>query len=123
MKKKKVQNVEEQEEQEEYKPWLLHNISPQVRKMAKESAGKYNAKVSEWVTHAIIKTHKSEEGQIVHVETFSELIDELPNKEFMKNWFLGLRGKIEDLSEKIDEAYKLKVNKKPWWKFWSRKSD
>ncbi len=64
-----------------------------------------------------------EQGQIVHLETFSELMEEYPNKEFMKNWFLGLRGKIEDLSEKIDEVYGLKPSQKPWWKFWSRKSD
>lgn len=120
MKKKKPQPEERKEiqEKQENKPWLLNDISPQVRKMAKESAGKYNAKVSEWVTHAIIKTHKIEQGQIVHLETFSELMEEYPNKEFMKNWFLGLRGKIEDLSEKIDEVYGVKPSKKPWWKFW-----
>jgi len=31
---------------------------------------------------------------------------------------LGLKGKIEDLSKKLDETYKPKLNHKPWWKFW-----
>ncbi len=76
-------------------------------------------KVAVWVTHAIIKTHENEEGQTVDLETFSDLMEEYPDKEFMKNWFLGLRGKIEDLSEKFDGIYGQKVVRKRWWNFWS----
>jgi hypothetical protein len=121
MKKKKAQPEEEREEEEEpeaYKPWMLQNISPQVRKMAKECAAKHNVKLAQWVTHAIITTYENEHGQTVHMETFAELMDEYPDKEFIKNWFLGLRGKIEDLSEKLDELYKPEANRKRWWKFW-----
>ena len=119
MKKKKAQNDEEREEPGESKPWLLMNISPQVREMAKDSARKHNVKVAEWVTHAIIKTHRSGEDETVHVKMLSELMEEFPDKEFMKNWFIGLRGKIEDLSEKIDKTYtQTKIKHRPWWKFW-----
>jgi hypothetical protein len=118
MKKKKPQ-PEEREEPGEYKPWALLNVSPQVKEIAKESAKKHNVKLAEWVTHAIIKTYENERGQTIHIETFAELMEEYPDKEFIKNWFLGLRGKIEDLSEKIDGICKPQVERKTWWKFWS----
>jgi hypothetical protein len=117
MKKNKTQNVD-REEVEEDKPWLLNNISPKIRKIAKDSARKHNVKVAEWVTHAIITTYQGEEGETVHVQTLSELMEEFPDKEFMKNWFIGLRGKIDELSKKIEETYKPLVECKPWWKFW-----
>ena len=103
---------------QEYKPWMLMNISPEVREMAKNSAAKHNVKVAEWVIHAIIKTRQMEEGQTNDNKPFSGGIEEYPDKEFITNLFLGLRGKIEDLSKKLDETYKLKLNHKPWWKFW-----
>jgi hypothetical protein len=34
-------------------------------------------------------------------------------RDFGKGW-----EKIEDLSEKLDEVYKPKANRKRWWKFW-----
>ena len=61
MKKKKTQN--EREEAEENKPWLLQNIAPQVREIAKDSARKHNVKVAEWVTHAILATYQSGERE------------------------------------------------------------
>jgi hypothetical protein len=114
MKKKKIQNVK-LEEAEEHKPWLLQNIAPEVRKIARDSARKHNVKVSEWVTHAIIKTYESGEEETVDIQTFSEMMEEFPDKEFMKNWFIGLRGKIDELSQKIEETYE---PRKRWWKFW-----
>ncbi len=103
---------------QEYKPWLLMNVSHNIREMAKNSAAKHNMKVAEWVINAIIKTHRGEKEQTVDIETFAELTEEYPDKEFIKNWFLVLTGKIEDLSEKIDGVYKTKVERKPWYKFW-----
>lgn len=120
MKKKKTQNVEweKSESEEEYKPWLINNISPKVRKIAKDSARKNNVKVAEWVTHAIIKTYESGEEETVDIQTFSEMMEEFPDKEFMKSWFIGLRGKIDELSKKIDGTCKPLVERKTWWKFW-----
>lgn len=106
------------EEVEEHKPWLLQNIAPEVRKIARDSARKHNVKVSEWVTHAIIKTYESGEEETVDIQTFSEMMEEFPDKEFMKSWFIGLRGKIDELSQKIDGTCKLSFQHKPWWKFW-----
>jgi predicted HicB family RNase H-like nuclease len=103
---------------QEYKPWMLMNISPDIREMAKDSAAKHKVKVAEWVIHAILKTRQIEEGQTVDIEPFSGSIEDYPDKEFITNLFSGLRGKIEDLSKKVDETYKPKVNHKPWWKFW-----
>ena len=103
---------------QEYKPWMLMNISPDIREIAKDSAAKHNVKVAEWVIHAIIKTRQIEEGQTVDIEPFSGGIEDYPDKEFITNLFLGLRVKIEDLSKKVDENYKPKLNHKPWWKFW-----
>jgi hypothetical protein len=112
MKKKK--NAE-REEARENKPWLLQNIAPEVRKIAKDAARKHNVKVAEWVTHAIIKTYKrGEEEETVDTQTFSEMMEEFPDKEFMKSWFIGLRGKIDDLSKKIEETCEAR---RPWWKF------
>jgi hypothetical protein len=104
---------------QEYKPWLLMNVSPNIREMAKGSAEKHNMKVAEWVINAIIKTHRMEEEQTVDIETFAEFTEEYHDKDFIKNLFLVLSGKIEDLSGKIDGVYKSKVERKPWWKFWS----
>lgn len=104
---------------QEYKPWLLMNVSPDIRKMAKDSAAKHNMKVANWVINAIIKSHRGEEEQTVDIETFAELTEKYPDKEFIKNWFLVLTREIECLSEKIEGVYKTKVERKPWWKFWS----
>lgn len=120
MKKKKTQKGE-RKKAEEYKPWLLKNIAPDVRKIAKDSAKEHNVKISEWVAYAIIKTHQRgehEEEETVDVKTFSEMMEEFPDKEFMKSWFVGLRGKIDELSKKIDGTCKLSFQNKPWWKFW-----
>ena len=87
--------------------------------MAKDSAGKHKMKVAEWVTHAVIKTHQDEEDQTIHIENFSDLMEEYPDKEFMKNWFLDLKSKINELSKKLDENYKPKISQKSWWKLWS----
>lgn len=76
-------------------------------------------KVADWVINAIIKARQGEEGQTIDIETFAELTEGYPDKEFIKNWFLVLTGKIEALSEKIERVYKTKVECKPWWKFWS----
>ena len=119
MKKKKGQAME-WEEAEEHKPWLLKNVAPEVRKIAKDSARKHNVKISEWVVYAIIKTYqreKNEEEETVDIQTFSEMMDGLPDKKFMKSWFVGLRGKIDELSKKIHGTCKLDVHK-TWWKFW-----
>ena len=102
---------------QEHKPWMLMNVSPDIRKIARNSAAKHNMKVAEWVIHAIIKTRQIEEGQTVDLEPFSGGMEEYPDKEFITNLFFGLRGKIEDLSKKIDRAYKPQVKYKPWWKF------
>ena len=104
---------------QEHKPWLLTNIPPDIREMAKDSAAKHNIKVADWVINAIIKAHRSEEEQTVDIETFAELTEEHPDKEFIKNLFLVLSGKIEGISEKIEGIYKMKIECKPWWKFWS----
>lgn len=117
MKKNKVQ--QKGRKAQEYKPWMLMNVSPDIREMAKDSAAKHNLKVADWVINAIIKTHRGEEEKTVDIETFSEPMEEHPDKEFIKNLFLVLSGKIEDLSEKIDVIYKPKVERKPWWKFLS----
>ena len=121
MKKKKAQYVqkEEQEEEQVLKPWMLQNISPEVRRIAKESAIKHNVKVSQWVTHSIITTYQNEKEQTVHIDTFAELIEDLPSREFMRNSFIGLREKIEDLTQKIENGGKVIPNQKPWWKFWA----
>ena len=119
MKKKKAQDIE-REEAEEHKPWLLQNVAPEVRKIAKDSARKHNVKISEWVAYAIIKTYQREENEeeeAVDIKTFSEMMEGFPDKEFMKSWFIGLRGKIDELSKKIDGTCKLDAHK-PWWKFW-----
>lgn len=104
---------------QEYKPWLLMNVSPNIREMAKDSAAKHNMKVADWVINAIIKAHRGEEEQTVDIETFAEITEGYPDKEFIKSLFLVLTGKIEDLSKKIEMVYKTKVERKPWWKFWS----
>jgi len=121
MKKKNTKNVE-REDAEEHKPWLLQNIAPQVREIAKDSARKHNVKVAEWVTHAVLTAYQSEgireEEETVHIQTLSELMEEFPDKEFMKSWFVGLRGKIDELSQKIDGTCELLGARRPWWKFW-----
>jgi hypothetical protein len=104
---------------QEYKPWMLMNVSPEIREIARDSAAKHNVKVAEWVIHAIIKTRQIEEGQPVDLEPFASGIEEYHDKEFITNLFLGLSGKIEGLSEKIDMVYKPKISKKPWWNLWS----
>jgi len=104
---------------QEYKPWLLMNVSPNIREMARNSAAKHNMKVADWVINAIIKAHQSEDEQTVDIETFAKLTEEYPDKEFIKNCFLVMTGKIEDLSEKIEGGYKTKVECNQWWKFWS----
>lgn len=120
MKKKKTQNVEPKET-EGHKPWMLLDIAPEVRKVAKDSAQKHNVKVAEWVSYAIIKTWEgaqSGEDDTIDKRTFAEMMEELPDREFMRNSFISLRGKIDELSQKIDGTYKPSVQDKPWWKFW-----
>jgi hypothetical protein len=77
---------------QEYKPWLLMNVSPNIREMAKDSAAKHNMKVADWVINAIIKAHRGEEEQTVDIETFAELTEEYPDKEFIKNGLNYRRG-------------------------------
>ena len=66
----------------------------------------------------IIKTYESGEEETVDIQTFSEMMEGFPDKEFMKSCFIGLRGKIDELSKKIDGTCKLSFQNKPWWKFW-----
>ena len=113
MKKNKPQIEEKQDAREELKPWMLQNISPQVRKIAKDCAREQGIKIGEWVTHAIIKSYQNEQDETDHVQSFSEIMEEYPNKAFMKAWFIDLRDKIVDLSEKIEKT------EKPWWRFWA----
>lgn len=120
MKKKKTQNVESKET-EGHKPWMLLDIAPEVRKVAKDSAQKHNVKVAEWVAYAIIKTWEgaqSGEDDTIDKRTFAEMMEELPDREFMRNSFISLRGKIDELSQKIDGTYKPSSEGKKWWKFW-----
>ena len=124
MKKKKPKNAG-REEANEYKPWMLKNISPKTRKMAKDCAREQNWKVGDWVEYAILKTSQgeggesSEEGEgTIDAETFSEMMERLPDKEFMRKWFIDLIGEIGKLSEKMDGIYKPpSVERKPWWPF------
>ena len=85
MKKNKTQPKGRQVQ--EYKPWMLMNISPDVREMAKNSAAKHNVKVAEWVIHAIIKTRQIEEGKTNDNKPFSGGIEEYPDKEREQNNF------------------------------------
>ena len=123
MKKKKPKNAG-REKTNEYKPWMLKNISPKARKMAKECAREQNWKVGDWVEYAILKTSQgeggesSEEGEgTIDAETFSRMMERLPDKEFMKGWFIGLRAKIDELSQKMDGTHEPSVERKPWWPF------
>ena len=47
---------------EEPKPWLLVDISPEVRQMAKDAPKEYRVKVGEWVSHAIIEAYNNRGG-------------------------------------------------------------
>ena len=123
MKKKKEKNAG-RKEANEYKPWMLKNISPKARKMAKDCAMEQNWKVEDWVEYAILKTSQGEGGEsgeegeeTIDAETFSEMMERLPDKEFMKGWFIGLRAKIDELSQKMDGNYKPSVERKLWWPF------
>ena len=99
------------EERENPKPWMLLDISPQVKKMAKDAAKEYRVKVGEWVSHAIIEAYNNRGGdETIRAKGFAEMMEEFPDKGFMQGWFIGVMRKIEDLSKKID---------KPWWKFWA----
>lgn len=120
MKKKKTQNGEQQGT-EERKPWMLLNIAPEVKKVAKDSAKKHNVRVSQWVSYAIMKTWngaQSGEDDTIDKMTFAEMLEELPSREFMRNSFISLRGKIDELSQKVDGTWRPPVQDRPWWKFW-----
>lgn len=123
MKKKKPKNSG-RKEANEYKPWMLKNISPKARKMAKECAREQNWKVGDWVEYAILKTSQGERGEsgeegegTIDAETFSEMMERLPDKEFMRKWFIELIGEIGKLSEKMDGTPDPSVERKPWWPF------
>ena len=97
---------------------MLQNVAPEVRKIAKDSAREHNVKISEWVAYAIIRTYKSGEDDTVDKRTFAEMMEELPDREFMRNSFISLRGKIDELSQKMDGTHRKFVQDRPWWKFW-----
>lgn len=113
MKKKKDKPKETEEIRgEEEKPWLLQDISPEARKIAKESARKQGVKVGKWVNHVILHAKhilESDPDETIDTQKFSEIMEEVPDKSFMRTYFISLSEKIDHLSKKLD---------KPWWKFW-----
>jgi len=108
-----------EDKSDKLKPWLLHDISPEARDIAKNQSRKYRVRMGEWVNHIILKSVDDEEKRKAEQreeeenrQTFQEMIEEFPTKGLMVNIYNRLNTSIEELSKKVERQYK------PWWKFW-----